>query len=165
MREPRKAPKKRRTDPLLDPELSQTELAEHFGVSFYRIKEIRALGFVSFRRSRRHGFPAWVARPRQFLDVPMYELHRVAKYVGKKSSRTIRRWFDAGEVGLTRRPRSRRLYATPRQMEEIRQYAQNKGRRGAPANPKKLLGRLGELGSRVPPPLWERSTDAWRRRR
>jgi len=128
-------------DSLIERDMCIAELARHFDVSRYRIREIQEWGLVEFRPSDKYGFPAWVARPIDFLDVPMYMLGQAAKKIGLKTSRTLNRWYKAGHIELTPRPRSGRLYATPRQLFEAKRFKDSR-RRGPKPDPEKLLRHL-----------------------
>jgi len=152
------------SDPLLDREMSMTALAKHFGVTLYRIKEMKGWELVEFKPSYRGGFFAWVAKPVDFLDVPLYFLIEVARYCNRKSSRTIRRWFEDGHIELSPRPRSGRLYATPRQLLAAKRYADSIVRVVIKPNPKNLLRRLESRAARVPPPDVSSPAKLWRRR-
>ena len=131
-------------DALLDRDMCMAELARHFGVTQYRIKEIKEWRLVKFRDSDQYGFPASVARPIDFMDVPMYMIGQAAKLIGLKSARTLRRWREAGYIQLTPSPRFGRLYATPRQLIEARRFKENRVRRSPKPDPEKLIKKLAK---------------------
>lgn len=123
---------------LIETDMCMSELARHFGVSRYRIQEIKDWGLVKFHPGVRGGFDAWLAKPIDFLDVPVYMLGQAAGRIGLKSSRTLNRWFQAGYIQLTPKPRSGRLYVTPRQLIEAKRFKESRQGRSKP-NPEKLL--------------------------
>jgi hypothetical protein len=147
-------------DPLLETDLCIAELSRHFGVSRYRIQEIKEWRLVKFRPGVRGGFDAWLAKPIQFLDVPIYMLGQAAKMIGLKSSRTLNRWCKDGYIELTPSPKSGRFYVTPRQLIEAKRFKESR-HGGRKPDPENLLRQLAKHARRDGGPPVDNPRKLW----
>jgi len=152
--------KPRRYDSLLEADFCIAELARHFGVSRYRIQEIKEWRLVKFRPGARGGFGAWLAKPIQFLDVPVYLFGQAATIIGLKSSRTLNRCCQAGHIQLTPNPRSGRFYVTPRQLIEAKRFEESR-HGGRKPNPENLLRQLAKQAVRDGGPPEDNPRELW----